>query len=241
MKIIHNQKPNLNLPEFKVDIKLSKYLDDDPLLKYMNKSFCCGLISRAGGGKTSLLVGLLNTERKFKKVFHKIYVFMPNTSRNSMKDNIFDVLPEEQIFESVNFDNLANVYASIKENSENDKFSLLIFDDCQSQLKNNEVEVNLLHIIANRRHLRTSIFIIAQNYNKIPRQIRLAMTDFFLFNIGKQEYENIYDENIELDKKDYEQVLNLFNKTKKDDPYSFLYIHDKNKIFINWNEIIFDD
>ena len=29
MKIIHNEKPNLKLPEFKVDMPLSKYLDEN--------------------------------------------------------------------------------------------------------------------------------------------------------------------------------------------------------------------
>ena len=241
MKIIHNEKPNLNLPEFKVDMPLSKYLDEDPLLKHLNKSFCCALISRAGGGKTSLLVGLLNTKKKLNKVFHKIYVFMPNTSRQSMKNSIFDVLSDDQLFEGVNFENLANVYLKLLENSKDGKLSLLIFDDCQSQLKDKEVEVNLLHIIANRRHLRTSVFIIAQNYNKIPRQIRLALTDTFLFNIGKQEYDNIYEENVEISKQDYDYILKMFNDIKKEDPYSFLFIHEKNKFFINWNEIVDDD
>ena len=67
------------------------------------------------------------------------------------------------------------------------------------------------------------------------------MTDTFLFNIGKQEYDNIYEENVEISKQDYDYILKMFNDIKKEDPYSFLFIHEKNKVFINWNEIVDDD
>ena len=116
-----------------------------------------------------------------------------------------------------------------------------MFDDVQNYLKNKEVEVNLLHIIANRRHLRCSIFIVAQNYNKIPKNIRQSFTDMFLFNVGKEEYINIYEENINFSKDDFSKVLTEYRRIKKTEPNSFVYIHDKDKIFINWNEIIEDD
>ena len=89
MRLLIHNKPKLKMPEFKVDEPLSKHLEDDPLLSNMNKSFCCGLIGKAGSGKTSLMVSFLQTPKKFKKVFNKIYVFMPNSSRNSMKKDIY--------------------------------------------------------------------------------------------------------------------------------------------------------
>ena len=241
MRLLIHNKPKLKMPEFKVDEPLSKHLDDDPLLSNMNKSFCCGLIGKAGSGKTSLMVSFLQTPKKLKKVFNKVYVFMPNSSRNSMKNNIFDILPEDQLFEGVSYEILSEVYERLLESTENNHKSLLVFDDVQSYLKNKEVEVNLLHIIANRRHLRCSFFIIAQNYNKIPKNIRQSFTDIFLFNVGKEEYINIYEENINLSKDDFSKVLTEYRSIKKTESNSFIYIHDKNKIFINWNEIIEDE
>ena len=241
MRLLIHNKPKLKMPEFKVDEPLSKHLEDDPLLSNMNKSFCCGLIGKAGSGKTSLMVSFLQTPKKFKKVFNKIYVFMPNSSRNSMKNNIFDVLPEDQLFEGVSYEILSEVYERLLESTEDNHKSLLVFDDVQSYLKNKEVEVNLLHIIANRRHLRCSFFIIAQNYNKIPKNIRQSFTDIFLFNVGKEEYINIYEENINLSKDDFSKVLTEYRSIKKNESNSFIYIHDKDKIFINWNEIIEDE
>lgn len=237
MRLLIHNKPKLIRPEFKVDEPLSKHIDD-PLLFNMNKSFCSGLIGSAGSGKTTLMVSFIQTPKYFKKVFNKIYVFMPNSSRNSMKNNIFSVLPDDQVFEGVSFDTLNDVYEKLLENTENNHKSLLVFDDVQSYLKNKEVEVNLLHIIANRRHLRCSIFIVAQNYNKIPKNIRQSFTDLFLFNVGKEEYVNIFEENINLSKDDFALVLKEYRNIKKHEPNSFIYIHDKDKIFINWNEFI---
>ena len=240
MRLLIHNKPKLKMPEFKVDEPLSKHLDD-PLLSNMNKSFCCGLVGKAGSGKTSLMISFIQTRNFFKKVFNKIYVFMPNSSRNSMKNNIFNVLPEDQLFEGVSYEILSEVYDRLLESTENNHKSLLVFDDVQSYLKNKEVEVNLLHIIANRRHLRCSVFIVAQNYNKIPKNIRQSFTDMFLFNVGKEEYINIYEENINFSKDDFSKVLTEYRRIKKTEPNSFVYIHDKDKIFINWNEIIEDD
>ena len=177
MRLLVHNKPKLKMPEFKVDEPLSKHIDD-PLLSNMNRSFCCGLIGKAGSGKTSLMVSFIQSPKKyFKKVFNKIYVFMPNSSRNSMKNNIFNVLPDDQVFEGVSYEILSDVYERLLENTENNHKSLLVFDDVQSYLKTKEVEVNLLHIIANRRHLRSSIFIVAQNYHKIPKNIRQSLID----------------------------------------------------------------
>jgi hypothetical protein len=63
----------------------------------------------------------------------------------------------------------------------------------------------------------------------------------FLFNVGKEEYINIYEENINFSKDDFSKVLTEYRRIKKTEPNSFVYIHDKDKIFINWNEIIEDD
>lgn len=241
MKLLKHNYPKLKFPEFQVDEPLSQHLNDDPLLKHLNRSFTTGLIGKAGSGKTSLMVSLLQTPKKMKKIFHKIYLFMPNSSQSSMKNNIFDVLPDDQKFEGVNFENLSYVYEQLLEQSKENKLSLLIFDDVQSYLKNLEVELNLLHIIANRRHLRTSIFLLCQNFIKIPKQIRMAFTDVFLFNISKEEYKNIYEELLTIPKNEFIEILKYYKKEKEYNNNSFIYIHDYDKVFINWTEILDDE
>ena len=85
------------------------------------------------------MVSFIQTPKYFKKVFHKIYVLMPNSSRNSMKNNIFSVLPEDQVFEGVSYEILSEVYDRLLESTENNHKSLLVFDDVQSYLKTKEV------------------------------------------------------------------------------------------------------
>eukprot|EP01033_Poteriospumella_lacustris_P024720 gene24720-gene21369 len=239
MNIIKHNKPELKMPEFLCDVELTKHLNEDPLLKHMNKRFVCAMIGKAGSGKSSLMLALLQTKKKFKEVFHKIYVWMPETSKRSIKKCAFDVLPDNQQFEGVTFDSLQDVYDHLKDNSSKKQWSLLVFDDVQAYLKNTEIQKALLHIIANSRHLKTCVFICAQNYMKIPPQIRISFTDLFLFNISKAEYEHIYEEIVEVNKNEYYDVISLYQKYKKSDDHSFLYIHNKTLFFINWDEIEF--
>jgi hypothetical protein len=141
----------------------------------------------------------------------------------------------------VSYENLKLVYDKLKENTVDNNFTLLIFDDVQSYLKDAEVERNLLHLIANARHLKCCIFIIAQNWNKIPKNIRISMNDLFLFNVSKGEYDKIFEEWLEINDKEFKSVLQLYTKYKNNDSHSFIYIHEKLKFFINYDELIFDE
>lgn len=245
MKIIKHNGPKLKLPSFKCDTELCKHLNNYPLMKHINKRFIVSLISRPGGGKTSFLVGLLQTKNKeggLKKVFNKIYVFMPESSRESLKNNIFDELADDQKFEGINSTNINYVYQELLENKKNGLKSLIIFDDVQHYLKMPEVEPMILHLISNSRHLSTSMFFLIQSYNKVSQNVRKNYTDLFLFDVSKQDLNVIYDQIIEIKKTDWEKILLEFNKEKQKNPHSFLYINIKeSKFFINWNEVIIDE
>ena len=151
MKLKKHQEIKLKLPSFQVDTPLSPHLDEIPLLQLLNKSFACSFIGRAGSGKTSLMTGLLQTKHKFKKVFNKIYLFMPSYSRTSMKKCVFDCLPEDQIYNELNIETLSDVYNKISENTQEDKRSLIIFDDVQDAFKG-ECEKLLLKIILDTQY-----------------------------------------------------------------------------------------
>ncbi len=54
----------------------------------------------------------------YKKRFHRIYLFMPETSRKSLKNYIFEKnLDPEQIFEELNDGNITNLLQILKANS----------------------------------------------------------------------------------------------------------------------------
>lgn len=249
MRIQRNNEVQLRMPTFEVDEPLATHLDDIPLLSYLNKSFACSFIGRAGSGKTSLMLGLLQTKNKFKRVFNKIYVFMPDYSRGSMKKCVFDCLPEDQIYNELNINTLTDVYNKIMENTKTPVYdqsgnilakgmkSLIIFDDVQDSFKG-DCEKLLLKIINNRRHLRTSLMIVAQSYIKMSRDVRKALTNHFLFNLSKQEYDDIHTERVYICKKEWDTVLKEYRKGNTNKKGNFLFLDpEKCKFFINWDEV----
>ena len=236
MKIYKNKKPKLKLPTFTVDGELSKKLNDYEITKLMNKSNVSLFLGKAGSGKTSLMTSFLKTPELFYRVYHNIYLFMPPNSRASLKDNFFDKrIPEEQIYDTLDYENLDEVFNIIQSNADENYLSLIIFDDVQKYLKDNAIQKLLLNIINNRRHLKTSLFFCCQNYISIPRMIRQGLTDIFVFKINKTEMENIFLEQFEQYKDDFTKIMKLcYNE-----PHNFLYINtNSQRLFKNWDEII---
>ena len=201
----------------------------------MNKSHFALFLGKAGSGKSSLVISFLNSKDAFKKCFHNIFLFCPSNSRSSIKDDFWENnLETEQIYDDLNIDNLIDAYSKIELDADNNFKSLIILDDVQKNLKG-DCEKLLLHIINNRRHNRICIWICCQNYKTIPLQVRLALTDLFIFKVGKGELENIYEELTEIDKNKFNIITN--NAYKVD--HSFLYLNClSQRLFNNWDEIV---
>jgi len=235
LKLKTNKKPILNIPSFNVDGKLKNNLDNIEIFKLMNKSHFSLFLGKAGSGKSSLVISFLNSKDAFKKCFHNIFLFCPSNSRSSIKDDFWENnLETEQIYDDLNIENLIDAYSKIELDSDNNFKSLIILDDVQKNLKG-DCEKLLLHIINNRRHNRICIWICCQNYKTIPLQVRLALTDLFIFKVGKGELENIYEELTEIDKNKFNIITN--NAYKVD--HSFLYLNClSQRLFNNWDEIV---
>ena len=72
----------------------------------------------------------------------------------------------------------------------------------------------------------------------IPREIRKLFTNIFVFKVSKIELQTIFDEVVEQKK---ELVVDI-SKLVFDKPYQFLMINtDNNRLFKNFDEIIFSD
>ena len=235
LKLKNNKKPNLNIPSFSVDNKLKDKLDNIEIFKLMNKSHFALFLGKAGSGKSSLVISFLNSKEAFKKCFHNIFLFCPANSRSSIKDDFWENnLEEEQIYDDLTIDNLIDAYSKIEQDSLQGFKSLIILDDVQKNLKG-DCEKFLLHIINNRRHNRICIWICCQNYKTIPLQVRLTLTDLFIFKVGKQEIENIYEELTEIDKNKFNIITNNAYKNLGD----FIYLNClSQRLFNNWDEII---
>lgn len=238
MKLKINDKPKITKIKFSCDEIINKKLDNFELTKeFLNKYNTTAFIGTQGSGKTSLLINIVKI--LYKKCFHYIYVFMPKSSRNSLENNIFDKhLPEDQIYDELNIFNINELYEKIKENSENNHKSLIIYDDVQKSLKDYEVLKNLKSLIANQRHLKIVNLILLQNFFALDKSLRELINNIILFKLNKSQNDKIFNEIIETHKDKFDKIRKLvFNK-----PYTWLFINIKSqRIFKEWDEIIFDE
>lgn len=167
--------------------------------------FAMIICGRPGFGKTSLICSLVCRQGKaFNKRFDRVFVFSP--SMITMKDDPFELVPEEQKFTECTEENIDDFLEQIKDTGEK---ILLILDDtiCDVRGKGKaQIENKLQKIFFNRRHLcgyggSCSIMATSQTYNKIDPKLRKTASQLVLYKPTKREVENVYDDVIQIPKK----------------------------------------
>ena len=233
--IKENKKPIIKKIKFECDVELHKRLNEFELTKnHLNKYNTTVFVGTQGSGKTSLMINLV--KGLYKKVFHKIYVFMPKNSRMSLHDNIFDkYLDPSQLYEELDSESINEVYQSIKNNSEENLKSIIIFDDVQRALKDTSVLLSLKNLIANQRHLKLVNFILVQNYFSMDKSLRELLNNVILFKLGKAQTEKVFNECIENKKEIFDEVRDIvFNE-----PYQWLFLNiNTQKMYKQFDELI---
>ena len=234
-----NKKPKLKACEMICDKELNSKLNKYELTKFLNAHTTNLLIGKPRSGKSSLLYSLFQTSKCLKKCFHNIYLFQPSHSRGSMKDKLFDKLPDDQKYEELDYESLDEVMDRIKM-SDPDHNNCIIFDDMTAYLKDYHVEKLLKELVFNRRHLRTSIFFLCQTYISVPKDLRKLFSNLFIFRVNKNELKLIFEEQIE--DKTKVNLISEITKLVFDRPFQFLFINtDTQRFFKNFDELLFKD
>lgn len=232
-----NDKPVLKKCEFLCDNGLHDKLNAYELTQFMNCHSTNLFIGRPKSGKTSLLYSFFKSKKLFKKVFDTIYIFQPSNSRQSMSDKLFDTLPADQIYEELNYENLAEVMEKCKQTDVGHN-NCIIFDDMGAYLKDNEILKLLKELIMNRRHLHVSCYFLSQTFKSVPKDIRKLFSNVFLFRVSKHELADVFEEIIEHKKDD---VLAI-SKLVFDKPFQYLFINtDTQRLFKGFDEILIDE
>ena len=232
MRLKKNPHPELPVCEMACDVELHKKLNKFDLTKFMNchsTNLFCGL---PGSGKTNLLYQFMKSKHLLNKCFNKIYLFQPAESRASMKDKLFDQLPENQKFGELTLENLSYVNGELNE----EENSCILFDDMGAHLKDKEVRKLLKEIIMNRRHKYVSIFFLTQTYFSVDKEIRRLFSNIFVFKVNHESMMNIFEEVVESHKDKVREIVSLVY----DKPFQYLFINvSTQRMFKGFDEIVF--
>jgi len=238
ISIKENKKPTLPKTEMCCDTQLAEKLNKYDLTSFLNTHTTNLLIGRARSGKTSLLHSMFEHRGLLRYCYHNVYLFQPLHSGKSISKNIFETLPEDQIYHELNYDNLNDVRNKIEESALEGETSVIIFDDMAAQLKNKETLKLFKELIYNRRHLRLSLYFLVQSFYAVHKELRRMWSNIFCFKVTKDEMKNLWGELIERDEDYIKPVMRLvFNK-----PFKFLFVNvDSQRMFDGFDEIIFPE
>ena len=232
ISIKENDKPKLRHCPMVCDTKLHSKLDKYDLTSFLNSHSTTLFLGKPSSGKTSLLYSFLKSKELLRNVYDKIFLFQPEQSRASMKDKLFDNIPDDQKYNELNLESLNDVETSLDEGN-----NIIIFDDMTAYLKDNDISKKLKEFVYNRRHKHLSIIFLVQSWLSVPKDIRKLFSNIFIFKVSKKEMETIFEEVIELPK-DY--IIPII-KLVFDKPYQFLFINtDSQRMFKNFDELLIE-
>jgi len=200
------------------------------------------VVGRPGFGKTSLLNTLVcKSGRNFNRKFDRVFIWSP--SMITMEGDPYEMIPDDQKFEEASLENIQGVLDEIKDTGEK---VLFIFDDVIADIRGKgkgDIENLLQKIFFNRRHLAgaggsVSIMATSQTYNKIDPKLRKTASHLIQYKPQKKEIENIFDDMINLPKKEFMDVLRYIYKKKHDFMYLDLQEEDTKQIHKNFTQLI---
>ena len=182
------------------------------------------IIRGSGSGKTNALSNLINNQQDIDKIYlyakdpyEKKYQYLIN-KREKVGLNHFN---DPKAFMEYSND-MQDVYKNIEDyNPIKKRKVLIIFDDMiADMINNNKLNPIVTELFIRGRKLNISIIFITQSYFKVPKDVRLNSTHFFIMKIlNKRELQQIaLNHSSHIDFKDF---MNIYKKYTKE-PYSFL-------------------
>jgi excinuclease UvrABC ATPase subunit len=216
-------------PKFKCDTALKDVPEPLP----QNVSFNMVLVGKPGSGKSSLATNIITNP--LRKKYHSIFIVIPKNSMNSYACNPFQSIDEEQIFHDLTIDTLLEIYGRVSANAEEGLNSLLYIDDQAANLKKSNIQQTFKELLYNRRHLRLGIINSVQRLTTIPKSIRAVTQLLIIFKpCNKAEGNILFDEMINLEKKEFVKLMNYTFKKKHD--HMLIVLHE-DRYYRNFNKI----
>ena len=154
------------------------------------------IIGGSGSGKTNALLNLINNQPDIDKIY--LYAKNPYKAkyqylikkREKVGLNHFD---DHKAFIEYSND-MPDVYKNIEDyNTGKKRKVLIVFDDMiANMINNNKLNPVVTKLFIRGRKLNVSIAFITQSYFKVPKDVRLNSTHFFIMKIpNKRELQQI--------------------------------------------------
>lgn len=223
--------------DFVCDGGIHEKLNNYDFTKQFNKHSFTYIVAPPQSGKSNLIQNLFKQKQLLKKCYHHIFYVCPSSS--SLKDDVFNKLPENQRFLELNLETLESIKNRC-ESYDKDEKAIIVLDDVAKELKNIDLYKLFLRIIANRRHIGggVSIIVISQVYNLLPLVLRKMVNNLIILNPRMKEFTLMNDEYFNLDHKNIKKIKEFFFDAK----YNFMmYCPDENIYFKNFNKVIVDE
>ena len=180
-------------------------------------------VGGSGSGKTNALLNLINNQPDIDKIYlyakdpyEKKYQFLIN-KREKVGLNHFN---DPKAFMEYSND-MQDAHKNIEDYNPIEKRKILIvFDDMIADMINNKLNPIVTELVIRGRKLNISIVFITQSYFKVPKDVRLNSTHFFIMKIpNKRELQQIaLNHSSDINFKDF---MNIYKKYIKE-LYSFL-------------------
>ena len=182
------------------------------------------IIGGSGSAKTNALLNLINNQPGIDKIYLYVkdpydakYQYLIN-KREKIGLNYYD---DPKAFMEYSND-MHNVYKNIEDyNPRKKRKVLIVFDDIIADMINNKrLNPIVTELFISGRKLNISIVFITQSYFKVPKDVRLNSTHFFIMKIpNKRELQQI-TLNL-LSDIGFKDFIKIFKKYTAE-PYSFL-------------------
>ena len=154
------------------------------------------IIGGSGSGKTNALLNLTNNQPDIDKIY--LYTKDPYEIKyqyliNKREKVGLDHFDDHKYFMEYSND-MHDVYKNIEDYNLGKKHKVLIvFDDMIADMINNKkLDLIVTELFIRGRKINTSIVFITQSYFKLPKDVRLNSTHFFIMKIpNKRELQQI--------------------------------------------------
>ena len=153
------------------------------------------IVGGSGSGKTNALLNLINNQPNIDKIYlyakdpyHKKYQYLINKGEKVGLNHFNDL---KAFMEYSN--DMQDVYKNIEDYNPTKKRKILVFDDMiAGMINNNKLNPVVTELFITGRKLNISIVFITQSYFKVPKNVRLNSTYFFIMKIpNKRELQQI--------------------------------------------------